>query len=78
MSLENRRDLGTVSDMEIIPAKGIWVGMTEPDGGEVGISLDYATGKHLGVKCDSKRAREVAQSILELADIVEKWENERA
>lgn len=75
MSLEDRKELGTLHDMDWAEGRGFYLGLTEPDGGEITLSVEVIPGRFVGVKCDSARARDIAASLTELADITEKWEN---
>lgn len=86
MSLEDQVQIER-ADIHWHEGAGLIVSMTEPTGGEISIAIglpekvcrpDGEETVFYGVKCDSARAREVAMSILELADIVRKSEDDRA
>ena len=84
MSLEDQVRIEQMS-IHWHEATGLSVGMTEATGGEVSLSVQLPVdmckpkeGEDMfyGVKCNAARAREIALSILDLADIVEKWEQD--
>lgn len=82
MSLEDQVRIEKM-DIHWHESAGLSVGMTEATGGEVSVSIQLPPDVcepvgdeqvFYGVKCNAARAREIALSILDLADIVEKWE----
>ena len=82
MGLEDRAELGTQT-MQARTGAGFYVGLTEPNGGEVVIGIELPpdfrddTGHPLGpghyviVTCGSVRARDISSALTELADVVD-------
>jgi hypothetical protein len=55
-------------------ALGFAVGLTEPTGGQVMISVETSPNRWVGILCDSQRAREIAETINNRSDVVAEWE----
>lgn len=77
MTLEDRQDLGT-QQVAVIEGDGFYVALSEPTGGEavLGIELPPALKSKNGphyviVKTDAAHARDIAASLIELAEALE-------
>lgn len=81
MALESDpQELGTRTDMKWREGGAFLLGLTEPDGGDMTISIETHPGsdRYIGVRAGSKQARSIAETMGKLADTIEEWEKNHA
>ena len=71
MTLEEGIPEGVVTDIDWTEADAFNLGLTEPEGGEVVISVKLGE-RHYGVTATAETARTIADALNELADTIEK------